>query len=82
MFYHTQTKQIELHFSVGEALSHSVLGPMSPAGRDLWTEEQSEVKVEGSKVKGTDEDWVGWLLDKLLKEDIQNQNPHKRQVSV
>ena len=33
----SDVKEVELHFTIGEALVHCALGPLSPDARDIWT---------------------------------------------
>ena len=40
-----QSKQLDLHFTIGEALVFAAQGPTSPVARDLWTETEDEFKV-------------------------------------
>ena len=40
-----QSKQLDLHFTIGEALVFAAQGPTSPVARDLWTETEQEFKV-------------------------------------
>ena len=38
------------------------------------------METKDHDVKDGEGDWVARLLDRVLKDDIRNQNPHKRQV--
>ena len=40
-----QSKQVELHFTIGEALVYAAQGASSPAARDLWTQTEEEFQV-------------------------------------
>ncbi|XP_038067101.1 proteasome adapter and scaffold protein ECM29-like [Patiria miniata] len=77
------TKEVELHFSVGQALSHAALGPASPAGRDVWTQDQNANAAVQSPEGASEEkhNWLEWLLIRILREEITSQNPHKRQAA-
>ena len=33
----SEVKDVELHFTIGDALVHCAFGPVSPAARDVWT---------------------------------------------
>lgn len=72
-----QSKQLDLHFSIGEALVFAAQGPTSPAARDLWTETEEEFKARISSV----EDEVAWYLKTVLDQYVPNVNPHVRQAS-
>ncbi|MGH0136109.1 UNVERIFIED_CONTAM: hypothetical protein FKN15_008319 [Acipenser sinensis] len=71
-------KQLELQFTVGEAITSAAIGTGSVASRDVWTctEEEytppAEVKVN---------DVVPWVLNMILNKYIISQNPHVRQAS-
>ncbi|XP_033636669.1 proteasome adapter and scaffold protein ECM29-like [Asterias rubens] len=76
-------KEVELHFSVGNALSHAALGPASPVSRDIWTQEQNngtEAVQSPEGASGERRDWLEWLLTRILQEEVTNQNPHRRQA--
>ncbi|XP_053393707.1 proteasome adapter and scaffold protein ECM29-like [Mercenaria mercenaria] len=72
-----QSKQIDLHFTIGEALVYAAQGPTSPAARDLWTETEEEFKASVSSV----EDEMEWYLTTVLTQYVQSSNPHVRQAS-
>ncbi|XP_022097180.1 proteasome-associated protein ECM29 homolog [Acanthaster planci] len=76
-------KEVELHFSVGKALSQAALGPASPAGRDVWTQDLSACMAVPSPegVSEKKHNWLEWLLIKILGQEINSQNPHKRQAA-
>lgn len=38
----TQIRDVELHFTLAEALSRAVLGPLSVDARDAWTQDEAE----------------------------------------
>uniref|UniRef100_A0A8C0J6E6 Ecm29 proteasome adaptor and scaffold n=1 Tax=Chelonoidis abingdonii TaxID=106734 RepID=A0A8C0J6E6_CHEAB len=73
-----QAKQIELQFTVGEAITSAAIGTSSVAARDAWmvTEEEytppADVKVN---------DVVPWVLDLILNKHIVSPNPHIRQAA-
>ncbi|XP_066469723.1 proteasome adapter and scaffold protein ECM29 isoform X2 [Tiliqua scincoides] len=73
-----EAKQIELQFTVGEAITSAAIGTSSVAARDAWmvTEEEytppADVKVN---------DVVPWVLDVILNKHIISPNPHVRQAS-
>uniref|UniRef100_A0A5F8GWR6 Ecm29 proteasome adaptor and scaffold n=1 Tax=Monodelphis domestica TaxID=13616 RepID=A0A5F8GWR6_MONDO len=73
-----EAKQIELQFTVGEAITSAAIGTSSVAARDAWlvTEEEyaplSEAKVN---------DVVPWVLDMILNKHIISPVPHVRQAA-
>ncbi|EMP30775.1 Proteasome-associated protein ECM29 like protein [Chelonia mydas] len=73
-----EAKQIELQFTVGEAITSAAIGTSSVAARDAWmvTEEEytppADVKVN---------DVVPWVLDLVLNKHIVSPNPHVRQAA-
>uniref|UniRef100_A0A7M4FB64 Ecm29 proteasome adaptor and scaffold n=1 Tax=Crocodylus porosus TaxID=8502 RepID=A0A7M4FB64_CROPO len=73
-----EAKQIELQFTVGEAITSAAIGTSSVAARDAWmiTEEEytppADVKVN---------DVVSWVLDLILNKHIVSPNPHVRQAA-
>ncbi|XP_063962407.1 proteasome adapter and scaffold protein ECM29-like isoform X1 [Lytechinus pictus] len=73
-------KQMEIHFSVGDAISQASLGALSRSSRDVWMEEEGELSPIKSLKKGQT-DWVEWILNRILNEEITSQNHHKRQAS-
>uniref|UniRef100_A0A8D2L4I4 Ecm29 proteasome adaptor and scaffold n=1 Tax=Varanus komodoensis TaxID=61221 RepID=A0A8D2L4I4_VARKO len=71
-------KQIELQFTVGEAITSAAVGTSSVAARDAWmvAEEEYTPPVD-VKVN----DVVPWVLDAILNKHIVSLNPHIRQAS-
>ncbi|XP_077575498.1 proteasome adapter and scaffold protein ECM29 [Stigmatopora nigra] len=73
-----EAKQVELQFTVGEAITNAALGTSSGAVRDPWicTEDQYNPP---SSVKSNDV--VPWVLNSVLSKYIPSQNPHVRQAA-
>ncbi|XP_062985256.1 proteasome adapter and scaffold protein ECM29 isoform X2 [Elgaria multicarinata webbii] len=73
-----EAKQIELQFTVGEAITSAAIGTSSVAARDAWmvAEEEYTPPVD-VKVN----DVVPWVLDAILNKHIVSPNPHIRQAS-
>ncbi|XP_063311357.1 proteasome adapter and scaffold protein ECM29 [Pelobates fuscus] len=73
-----EAKQIELQFTVGEAITNAAVGTKSSAARDLWlvTEEEYHPRTD---VKVNDE--VQWVVDQILNKYIVSINPHIRQAA-
>ncbi|XP_012280899.1 proteasome-associated protein ECM29 homolog isoform X2 [Orussus abietinus] len=71
-----ETKDVEIHLTVGESLVCCVQGEASPKGRDAWTMLPTEYSVPYSE--GSNE-LLKLVLDKLLK--LSNvPHPHSRQA--
>uniref|UniRef100_G3VPM3 Ecm29 proteasome adaptor and scaffold n=1 Tax=Sarcophilus harrisii TaxID=9305 RepID=G3VPM3_SARHA len=73
-----EAKQIELQFTVGEAITSAAIGTSSVAARDAWlvTEEEYAPLAE-AKVN----DVVPWVLDIILNKHIISPVPHVRQAA-
>uniref|UniRef100_A0A3B5ATH9 Ecm29 proteasome adaptor and scaffold n=1 Tax=Stegastes partitus TaxID=144197 RepID=A0A3B5ATH9_9TELE len=73
-----EAKQVELQFTVGEAITSAAIGTSSGAARDPWTctEDQYSPPLN---VKNNDV--VPWVLNSILSRYIPSQNPHIRQAS-
>ncbi|KFP77947.1 Proteasome-associated protein ECM29, partial [Acanthisitta chloris] len=73
-----EAKQIELQFTVGEAITSAAVGTSSVAARDAWTVTEEEyIPPSGLKVN----DVVPWVLDLILSKHIVSPNPHVRQAA-
>uniref|UniRef100_A0AAQ6I9H6 Ecm29 proteasome adaptor and scaffold n=1 Tax=Anabas testudineus TaxID=64144 RepID=A0AAQ6I9H6_ANATE len=73
-----EAKQVELQFTVGEAITSAAIGTSSGAARDPWicTEDQY---TPPHNVKNNDV--VPWVLNSILSKYITSQNPHVRQAA-
>ncbi|KAM4053541.1 proteasome adapter and scaffold protein ECM29 isoform 2-T2 [Anomaloglossus baeobatrachus] len=73
-----EAKQIELQFTIGEAITNAAVGTKSTAARDVWmvAEEDYEPCAD---VK--ENDVVTWVLDQILNKHVVSVNPHVRQAS-
>ncbi|KAM6036464.1 proteasome adapter and scaffold protein ECM29 isoform 4-T4 [Theristicus caerulescens] len=71
-------KQIELQFTVGEAITSAAVGTSSVAARDAWTVTEEEY-IPPSDLKANDV--VPWVLDLILNKHIISPNPHVRQAA-
>ncbi|CAG5117500.1 unnamed protein product, partial [Candidula unifasciata] len=70
-----QTKQVELHFTIGQALVDMAMGPTSPRARCAWTTSKEDHQKNVKDMK----DEVDWFLKELLSKYIRHSNPHLRQ---
>ncbi|NWI89256.1 ECM29 protein, partial [Pitta sordida] len=73
-----EAKQIELQFTVGEAITSAAIGTSSAAARDAWTVTEEEY-IPPSDLKVNDV--VPWVLDLILNKHIISPNPHIRQAA-
>ncbi|XP_059781269.1 proteasome adapter and scaffold protein ECM29 isoform X1 [Balaenoptera ricei] len=73
-----EAKQIELQFTIGEAITSAAIGTSSVAARDAWlVTEEEYTPPAGAKVN----DVVPWVLDVILNKHIISSNPHVRQAA-
>uniref|UniRef100_A0A452SA85 Ecm29 proteasome adaptor and scaffold n=1 Tax=Ursus americanus TaxID=9643 RepID=A0A452SA85_URSAM len=73
-----EAKQLELQFTVGEAITSAAVGTSSVAARDAWLLTEDEyTPPAGAKVN----DVVPWVLDVILNKHIVSPNPHVRQAA-
>lgn len=73
-----ESRDVEVHLSVGEALVCCVLGPSSPVARDPWTILESEFKSPEVDLNQTMD--LTWLFDKLLKDMVNEPHPNQKQA--
>ena len=70
-----QIRQVELQFTVGEALSCAGAGRASEVARDPWAVEQLQ-NTDCEEVKGTMQE----LIDMIIKKYATSTAPYVRQV--
>ncbi|XP_043096991.1 proteasome adapter and scaffold protein ECM29 [Puntigrus tetrazona] len=73
-----EAKQVELQFTVGEALTNAAIGSCSGAARDVWTCTEDQF-CPPDNVKNND--IVPWVLSSVLSKYIPSPNPHVRQAA-
>uniref|UniRef100_A0AAY4AG20 Ecm29 proteasome adaptor and scaffold n=1 Tax=Denticeps clupeoides TaxID=299321 RepID=A0AAY4AG20_9TELE len=73
-----EAKQVELQFSVAEAITSAAIGTSSGAARDIWTCTEEEYQCPDN-VKNNDV--VPWVLNSILSKSVVSQNPHVRQAA-
>ncbi|XP_072526756.1 proteasome adapter and scaffold protein ECM29 [Salminus brasiliensis] len=73
-----EAKQVELQFTVGEAITSASVGTGSGAARDVWTCTEDQY-CPPENVKNNDV--VPWVLSSILSKYIVSQNPHVRQAA-
>ena len=74
----SEAKDVELHFTIGEALVHCALGPLSPAARDVWTVAEEDFKP---LEQGAGQEELAWLLAQLTDKLTQSSHPNIKQAS-
>ncbi|XP_069812868.1 proteasome adapter and scaffold protein ECM29-like, partial [Dendropsophus ebraccatus] len=73
-----EAKQIELQFTIGEAITNAAVGTKSTAARDVWMVSEEDYQP-CADVK--ENDVVTWVLDQILNKHGVSVNPHVRQAS-
>ncbi|XP_061108083.1 proteasome adapter and scaffold protein ECM29 isoform X2 [Conger conger] len=73
-----EAKQLELQFTVAEALTSAALGTSSGAARDVWTCSEEEYTPPTNV---SSNDVVPWVLNTILTKHIGSPNPHVRQAA-
>ncbi|XP_064200970.1 proteasome adapter and scaffold protein ECM29 [Anguilla rostrata] len=73
-----EAKQVELQFTVGEAITSAAIGTSSGAARDVWTCTEEEFTPPTNV---SSNDVVPWVLNAILTKHIGSQNPHVRQAA-
>lgn len=69
---------IDVHFSVGEALACACLGSFSPAATDIWTVDRNNFKVQNIS---TEMKLLQWLLTEILQKFIVHTKTSVRQAA-
>ncbi|XP_063770752.1 proteasome adapter and scaffold protein ECM29 isoform X2 [Pseudophryne corroboree] len=73
-----EAKQIELQFTIGEAITNAAIGSQSTAARDVWIIAEEDYQPPADvKVN----DVVPWVLDQILNKHVVSVNPHVRQAA-
>uniref|UniRef100_A0A8C4NLJ6 Proteasome-associated protein ECM29 homolog n=1 Tax=Dicentrarchus labrax TaxID=13489 RepID=A0A8C4NLJ6_DICLA len=73
-----EAKQVELQFTVGEAITSAAIGTSSGAARDPWTCTEDQYSPPHNMKNN---DVVLWVLKSILSKYIPSQNPHVRQAA-
>ncbi|KAJ1522342.1 hypothetical protein ONE63_002635 [Megalurothrips usitatus] len=71
-----ESRDVEVHLSVGEALVCCVLGTSSPVARDPWMVLESEF----TPTETVHEMDLKWLFDKLLIDMVKEPHPNQKQA--
>lgn len=75
-----EIKDIELHFTIGQALVYATLGPLSARGRNLWKVEETEFKAISDK-EGQSDAEVELVLNALIDKHTLSTHPSEKQAS-
>jgi len=73
-------QELELHFTVGQALVMSAQGMSCPIRRDKWRQSESDHWSDDSVLEMSHE--MSYLVDCVLDKYICHVNPHIKQVST
>ena len=73
-------KDIELHFTIGDALVFCALGRLSPATRDVWAVAEEDFSLPADQGKDQ-EQGLAWLVTKLTQELTRSTHPNIKQAS-
>lgn len=74
----SEVKDVELHFTIGDALVHCALGPLSPAARDVWTVAEEDFSPLDT---GAGADELEWLVTQLTEKLSRSTHPNIKQAS-
>merc|ERR1719483_652930 len=74
----SEVKDVELHFTIGDALVHCALGPLSPSARDVWTVSEDEFTPMDA---GAGADQLEWLVSQLTEKSTRSTHPNIKQAS-
>ncbi|XP_023685449.2 proteasome adapter and scaffold protein ECM29 [Paramormyrops kingsleyae] len=73
-----EAKQVELQFTVAEAITSAAVGTSSGASRDVWMCSEEEYTPPDD---GRSNDVVPWVMNTILAKHIVSQNRHVRQAA-
>ncbi|KAF5283686.1 hypothetical protein FQR65_LT13757 [Abscondita terminalis] len=75
-----ETKDIEVHFTIGESLVMCVQSIWSPEARDAWVTLPTEFTPSSTMLEEPSDENLDWLLDQLLRLASET-HPNSRQAS-
>lgn len=76
----SEVKDIELHFTMGEAIVYSAFGSHSPSARDFWAMAEEDFTPPTDPNTSPDK-LVSWLLSQLCGKYILSTHPNVKQSS-
>lgn len=62
-----QTKDVEVHFTIGESLVMASQSIWSPEARDAWTVLPSDYHPDNTMLEHPPDEDLSWLVEELLK---------------
>ena len=74
-------KDIELHFSIGEALVFCSLGVRSPAARDGWSVEEDDFSPLDTDLQEEEGQQLDWLVSQLTGRLTRSTHPSVKQAA-
>ncbi|XP_040077416.1 proteasome adapter and scaffold protein ECM29 [Ixodes scapularis] len=74
-----ESPDMEVHFTVGEAICCALLGPTSPLSRDAWATEEEDFVPLPSSCANLEE--MAWLVPEILDKFLCNPKPSVRQAA-
>jgi len=74
----SEIKDVELHFTIGDALVHCALGPTSPAARDVWSVSEEDFTPLDAQ---NDKNDLEWLVTQLTTHLTRSTHPNIKQAS-
>ncbi len=74
-----EVKDIELHFTMGEAVYCAMAGPLAPRGRDQWR--QAEEDFCPSVEETASDQYIKWTLDEFCNKLAVSTHPNVKQAS-
>ncbi|XP_065156025.1 proteasome adapter and scaffold protein ECM29-like [Atheta coriaria] len=75
------TKDVEVHFTIGESLVMCIQGTTSSEARNAWVISSDDYSKSVQTVGNNDED-LSWLLDELLKYSLSTHPNSKQAASI
>ncbi|XP_076347189.1 proteasome adapter and scaffold protein ECM29 [Tachypleus tridentatus] len=74
-----EKSDVDLHFTVGDALCCAVLGPSSSAARNFWVELKDDFRSKETMLK---EEEMKWVIKEILNKFVIHTKPAVRQASA
>ncbi|XP_064476674.1 proteasome adapter and scaffold protein ECM29-like [Ornithodoros turicata] len=74
-----EAADVEVHFTVGEAICSALLGPASPQARDFWTVSEKDFVAPSDYSPPMEP--MDWLVNEILEKFVRNPKPAVRQAA-
>lgn len=75
-----QTKDVEVHFTIGESLVMCIQSLWSPEARDAWLVLPDQYVPTNPMMDGPDDEHLAWIVKELLRY-VYETHPNSRQAS-